>query len=265
MEEKCNRPINEEPDDNNDASLSEEMSQNDNPCVSDVNKDEDTDTQTDIDDDDVYDDHSSDRNEDDNKIRPLYYDYIKCHDDEKISFRLARTLLDYVEIFAISVVVVLTVFTFFFRLCVVDGPSMEKTLYNGETIIITDLFYEPDYGDIVVFHQTSKKIDRFNEPIVKRVIAKEGDTIDIDFDTWTLYVNDKPVVESYRYLSGGYTLRSDLEFPLTVDEGHIFVMGDNRNNSSDSRNADIGLVDERRILGKLVVRLTPFDKFGSVD
>lgn len=177
----------------------------------------------------------------------------------------AKSIFDYVEIFVIAIFAVMVLFTFVFRLCRVDGPSMEDTLFDGERLIISNLFYEPDYGDIVVFHQTSKSVDAFNEPIIKRVIAKSGDTVDIDFDTWSLYVNGELVIEDYRKLEGFYTLRSDYAFPVEVPEGYVFVMGDNRNHSSDSRSSEIGFVDERRILGRVIVRISPLDRFGKVE
>lgn len=177
----------------------------------------------------------------------------------------AKSIFDYVEIFVIAIFAVMVLFTFAFRLCRVDGPSMENTLFDGERLIISNLFYEPDYGDIVVFHQTSESVDAFNEPIIKRIIAKSGDKVDIDFDTWSLYVNGNLVTEDYKKLEGFYTLKADYAFPVEVPEGYVFVMGDNRNHSSDSRSSEIGFVDERRILGRVIVRLSPLDRFGRVE
>lgn len=178
-------------------------------------------------------------------------------------------LLDYVEVFVVAIALVILLFSFALRVCSVSGRSMENTLYEGETLIISDLFYEPGRGDIIVFHQTG---EGYNEPIVKRVIALEGETIDIDFKTFTVTVTDKygsertVLDEDYMYLDTGYArLFSDHEYPYTVPEGHVFVMGDNRNNSLDSRSEEIGPVDMRRILGKVILRLAPLEKIGPVD
>ncbi len=180
---------------------------------------------------------------------------------------LLSSILDYVEIFVFAVCAVILIFSFFIKQCKVEGPSMEKTLFQDELLLVSDLFYTPERGDIVVFHQTGY----LNEPIVKRVIATGGETVDIDFDTWTVTVTDKEgnsfvVDEPYMYLDPEYPkLTSSYSFPLEVPEGKMFVMGDNRNHSTDSRSYAIGMVDERRLLGKVIFRLTPLDKIGKVD
>ena len=144
---------------------------------------------------------------------------------------------------------------------------MEKTLIADEMLVVSNLFYTPERGDIIVFHQTGT----LNEPIVKRVIATEGEIIDIDFDTWTVTITDTDgntfvLDEPYMYLDGGTaTITSRHAYPYTVPEGCLFVMGDNRNHSTDSRGHTIGMVDERRVLGKVVFRITPIDKIGTVD
>ena len=96
--------------------------------------------------------------------------------------------VDYVEIFVVSICIVILAFSFFVRLCKVDGGSMEKTLHNGEKILVCDIGYTPKRGDIIVFHETG---NYYNEAIVKRVIAVGGDTIDIDFDNWIVTITDK--------------------------------------------------------------------------
>ena len=183
---------------------------------------------------------------------------------------LVADILDYIEIFVVAICIVITIFSFSgFRLCTVDGPSMENTLLHGERLITSGLFYTPERGDVVVFHQTSDTTSGYNKPIVKRVIGLPGDTVSIDYRTWTVTVTDKDgnvtvVDEPYRKLVDSNPYPST---PVTtyVEEGTVFVMGDNRNHSADSRDARIGLVDTRRILGKVVLRVTPFDQFGPIE
>ncbi|MBO5415737.1 MAG: signal peptidase I [Clostridia bacterium] len=183
----------------------------------------------------------------------------------------AASVIDYVEIFVLAICFVIIIFSFFTRLCKVVGPSMENTLFEGETLIVTNLAYEPERGDIIVFHQTGEGDAALNEPIVKRVIAVGGETVNIDFETWTVTITDKDgntfvYDEPYMYLDkSAPLLTSAHEYPYEVPEGSLFVMGDNRNHSADSRGTSIGLVDERRVLGKVVLRVSPFSKFGKVE
>ena len=187
----------------------------------------------------------------------------------------AATVTDYLEILVLSVAIVLLLFSFVGRVCIVTGESMEQTLSDGQGLFVVSAFYTPKRGDIVVFSQTSEEYERLNEALIKRVIGLPGDTVRIDYATGTVYVNDEVVTvldkypdgtDSYVYLDGGtYKHRGDLEFPAVVPEGHLFVMGDNRNNSMDSRYSAIGFVDERRILGKAVIRLSPIRQFGFLE
>lgn len=195
-------------------------------------------------------------------------------------------LLEYVELFVMCLAAILLVFSFFCRICSVSGDSMLPTLKDGQLLLVSDLFYEPKPGDIIIFHQTSKEIARFNEPIIKRVIATEGQHILIDFTTGTMHIDGVLMQENYIQLVntlgeeiGEYRVFAEHHmqmvpsadgethriFETTVPEGCLFVMGDNRNNSSDSRTNVISFVDERRVLGHVICRLTPTDAFGRVD
>lgn len=189
--------------------------------------------------------------------------------DKNKSFKFSNAL-DYVEIFVFAICAVILIFSFSgIRLCTVNGPSMEKTLYNNEKLITSNLFYTPERNDIIVFHQTGEY--SFNEPIVKRVIGVAGDTVNVNYGKDTVIVtvtdrdgNTKVLEEDYQYIDKGSLNPYHLPTTVVVEEGTVFVMGDNRYNSADSRDARIGLVDTRRILGKVVFRISPFSRFGIV-
>ena len=183
--------------------------------------------------------------------------------------RFSKGLVEQIELIVIAFAVIILIFSFCVRTCEVNGGSMEDTLIDGETVLISNLFYEPERGDIVVFHQTSDTNPSFNEPIVKRIIALPGDTVKIEYliDTMKVTVissdGTKTVLEEeyIKYNGAGRYVDST----YYVEEGTLFAMGDNRTISADSRHPDIGLVDSRRILGKVILRITPFDKFGKVE
>ncbi|MCD7783252.1 MAG: signal peptidase I [Firmicutes bacterium] len=180
--------------------------------------------------------------------------------EEKVS--PLSMLFDLTETLAISTSVIIIVFTFFVRLAVVDGNSMNNTLYDGDTLVVSDIFYSPRYGDIVVFQKTDS--DYWGDTaLVKRVIATGGQTIDIDFETWTVTVDGVVLDESeYRYLAADRTVTATgITFPYTVPEGCVFVMGDNRNHSTDSRNILLGVIDERQIFGRVVFDISSFTHF----
>ncbi len=179
---------------------------------------------------------------------------------EKRTFRdYLGDIYELLEMLGIVSATIMLVFAFVFRLNIVDGHSMDVTLAHGEYLGVSDLFYEPTPGDIVIVHKINA--DPYDNPIVKRVIATEGQTVDIDFTTWTLTVDGKVIDEPYRYLSNDPLLTSDWTFPITVGENEIFVMGDNRNNSADSRTEEIGMIDKRCVIGKAYVRVFPMNKF----
>ena len=149
---------------------------------------------------------------------------------------------------------ILLVLLLLFRIVIVSGPSMNATLIDGDfLLLISNIFYtEPQPGDVVV---ASKDDFKDGEPIIKRVIATEGQEVDIDFDAGIVYVDGVALDEPYTLTP---TNRQEgVMFPLTVEKGHIFVMGDNRNVSKDSRNPEIGLVDTREVLGKAVFLIFP--------
>ena len=198
-------------------------------------------------------------------------------DEKKERSSFAGEFFDIFEIFIVTTCFVLLFFSFITRLCRVEGPSMEDTLINDEMLVISDLFYTPECGDVIVFHQTSTTVSRLNEPIVKRVIATENQWLDIKVNdnrlTVTVYdenmENPRVLVEDYAKYSSYTSLNPDNTYPMQIPVGHVFVMGDNRNHSTDSRSHSIGdingCVDVRRILGKVILRVTPFSKFGTVD
>ena len=176
--------------------------------------------------------------------------------------KFARDIYDWVEIFVVTMTAIMLIFTFIGRIAYVDGPSMNETLHDRDTLVVSKLFYTPKQNDIVVFQSPDSGIAG---GIVKRVIATAGQTVDIDFDNWVVTVDGVALDEPYVNFEEGYAMRSyDVEFPLTVPEGQIFVMGDNRNHSNDSRGSQIGCVDTRFVFGHVLFRLTPINKFGVI-
>lgn len=171
-------------------------------------------------------------------------------------------VLQYLHDFVYLIAGALLVFSLLFRIVIVSGPSMNQTLTDGDwLLLIGNVFYtEPEFGDIIV---ASK--DSFDDgtPIIKRVIATEGQTVDIDFAQGIVYVDGVALDEEYT--NTPTNLREGVSFPLTVDEGCVFVMGDNRNESRDSRSPDIGMIDCREILGKAIVRLFPGTDGGDIE
>lgn len=172
----------------------------------------------------------------------------------------AGNCFEWVEALITSLIVAVIIFTLFFRIVNVSGPSMLPTLKSGDRIVLSGWPYRPHRNDIVVITHTAK----LHEPIIKRVIALENEVVDIDFKTGVVSVNGRPLEES-DYLKRGTTeQRSDYMFPLTVPKGHVFVLGDNRSVSDDSRFGDVGMVDIHTILGKAECIVFPFDRAGMV-
>lgn len=164
---------------------------------------------------------------------------------------------EWVEAAIFALVCVVLVFTFLFRIVGVDGESMQTTLMDHDRLILTRLNYTPERGDIVVINRYTQ------EPLVKRVIAKGNDTLDIDAQTGEVLLNGKVLDEPYL---DDFQRTDPMEFqgPITIPEGYVFVMGDNRLNSHDSRKRDISCVSEKDLMGKAVFRLWPFSHIGGL-
>ena len=165
-----------------------------------------------------------------------------------------RDLYEWVQSLVGSVLVVVAIFTFVIRMMGVDGHSMLNTLQHGDRLLVVNsmLYHDYKYGDIVILRKNGVFDD---DPIVKRVIAVEGQTVDIDFTEGIVYVDGEALEEDY-IREPTYTAEGT-EFPLTVPEGSIFVMGDNRNGSSDSRDYRLGTVDTRYVIGKAAFLIFP--------
>ncbi len=183
-------------------------------------------------------------------------------------------ILDIVES-AIAVILVIVMFyTYIIRIAVVDGRSMSPTLETDDKLIVRSIGYTPEDGDIVVINNQNTHLisesgkvvegEGLEKRIIKRIIATGGQTIDIDFESGTVTVDGRQLEENY---ISEPTTRNEYAFtyPLTVPEGYVFVMGDNRNLSMDSRHPEIGLVPEDSIVGEAVFRFYPFGKFGGID
>ena len=161
-----------------------------------------------------------------------------------------RDLYEWVQSLVGSVLVVVAIFTFVIRMMGVDGHSMLNTLQHGDRLLVVNsmLYHDYKYGDIVILRKNGVFDD---DPIVKRVIAVEGQTVDIDFAEGIVYVDGEDYIREPTYTAEG------AGFPLTVPEGSIFVMGDNRNGSSDSRDYRLGTVDTRYVIGKAAFLIFP--------
>ncbi len=180
----------------------------------------------------------------------------------------AGNFFDWIKSFLFSLTAVIFIFTLIFRGVTVSGGSMLPTLENHEYLIISDLFYQPKTGDIVVLQSPTYK--NGTEPLIKRVIATGGQTLKINFRTWQIWVDGVELEEDYIIKEGLSMNQEDLkadengEAEFVVEKNCVFVMGDNRNDSLDSRSLAIGQVDERYIMGQAVLRITPFSKFGKI-
>ena len=176
-------------------------------------------------------------------------------------------ILEWTSIFVYAVAAVLALNLFVFRSITVSGSSMNDTLVDKDRVIATNFFYTPQYGDIVIVEADKLHLNGttvYGETIIKRVIAKEGDTIRIDFGKGIVYRNGEVLEEDYikEPIRAHYQGWMDSNKDYVVPENCVFVMGDNRNGSNDSRNmVDVGFIDTNYIMGKAFVRYSPFSSF----
>ena len=192
------------------------------------------------------------------KIKNLFIKQGAPHNVNRV--RRSNFILSYLHDLVFLIAGVLLVFSLLFRIIVVSGPSMKNTLVDGDWLLLLDnaISKEYDRGDIVV---VSKKAYDNGTPIIKRVIATEGQIVDIDFDEGIVYVDGEPIDEPY--VNTPTNLEEGVEFPLTVDDDCLFVLGDNRNESKDSRSPEIGLVNCHEVLGKAVFLVFPGNDKGE--
>lgn len=186
--------------------------------------------------------------------------------------KVKADIYDWIEVFVSALAIVVIMLSFVLRIVTVKGHSMERTLSDSQVVVMSNMFYTPAQGDIIVIQQNG---GYFETPIVKRVIATGGQTLSIDFEKWEVKVDGNVIDESsYVYFRNTsmdveeyysvYDAYLDTNGVMTVPEGYLFVMGDNRNESSDSRSIYVGFVRESEVLGKVVFRMFPINKIGAV-
>lgn len=174
-------------------------------------------------------------------------------------YAAAKENYDWYFCLLVALIICVLLFMFVIRVIDVVGTSMNPTLFNGDKMLVSGLFYKPHVGDIVVF-----KKDEYdpNKALVKRVIAVEGQEINMDFDNGIVYIDGQAISEPY--IMEPTTKKLDFIGPKTVPEGCVFVMGDNRNASMDSRVTEIGMLDTRLILGKAYFVIYPLSEFREI-
>lgn len=169
---------------------------------------------------------------------------MKTETNNKKLNRLASSAFEWIDSIVFSLTIVLLLFTFAVKTFIVQGSSMEPNFFTGDRVFALELMYEPQQGDVVVIDDNNK----LNEPLIKRVVATEGQTVNIDMVTGVVTVDgiefNSPIDTSSN------NIRGDIEYPIVIPQGYVFVMGDNRAVSLDSRYSELGCVDVRSIVGK---------------
>ena len=168
-----------------------------------------------------------------------------------------ETAYDIASVLLTALIAVGIIFTFFFKISAVSGESMENTLYDGDSLIITSITNSVEQGDVVVISQPNG----YHKVLIKRVIAVGGQTVEFDSYTGKTIVDGAPIDESYIKETPHYTFGMSKKY--VVPEGKVFVMGDNRNHSADSRDIAIGMIDERYVMGKVIYRFGDTELFNS--
>ncbi len=175
--------------------------------------------------------------------------------------RTRREIYDWTQSLMAALIFCVLLFSFGIRLIDVHGPSMQPNLYEGNKMLVSNLFYTPKAGDIVVFRNVDE--NGTEKALVKRIIATEGQEVNIDFDNGTVFVDGVPLDEPF-VAEPIYKSKQDFIGPKTVPEGCVFVLGDNRNSSHDSRSNDIGMVDARLIIGRVYAVVYPIGEIRWV-
>ncbi len=181
--------------------------------------------------------------------------------------KILKETIEWVESIVLSVFIIVLVFTFFIRFVGVSGTSMLNTFQDGDRLIIQKIGYTPKAGDVVVLSRSYLPLDNpdSTEPIIKRIIAVGGQRIEIKSLTGDVFVDGKLLEEDYIQGTTMVTEKGVLveNYVVDVPEGHLFVMGDNREVSKDSRNPGVGTIDEHYVLGKAILRILPFENFST--
>ena len=189
----------------------------------------------------------------------IYYEYKEKTEKEEIAKTALSSFFHWMSGIVAVLFVIFLVVMLFFRPVTVSGPSMEPTLHDGDRLFVYSFMYEPENGDVIV----ARSPDGADMPVIKRVIAKEGQVVEVDYENGTVTVDG--VVMEENYISGMSKVpQNEIEYPYTVPADRIFVMGDYRDESRDSRHKTFGCIDENTVAGKAVFRFYPFSSMTEV-